>query len=156
MGKKLIIKGADFYENAIQPVEYYDTTLYQGIINTNPGSANYGNITTSGGLSDQFVLVKIFVESGKTLRIYIQDGSTLISDKPNSAVFSTSDIAIQSGNKVTNILASTYPSSTDNVQSDGGYQYTNNTGSDAYMYASWGVVGTTFSASGKVCQYVIL
>ncbi len=155
MGKKLIIKGADFHVNAIQPVEYHDTTLYQGIVITKPSSANYGKITTSGDLSDQFVLVKIFVESGKTIRIYIQDGNTLISDKPNSAIFSTSDIAIQNGNQITNILATTYPSTTDNVQSDGSYQYTNNTGSDAYMYASWGVVNTTFSASGKNCYYVI-
>lgn len=156
MGKKLIIKGADFHVNAIQPVEYHDTTLYQGIINSNPDSANYGNITTSGGYSGQFVITKIFVESGKTIQVYIRDGNTLVSDKPNSGMCSTNNIAIKGGNKLTGIITNTYPSSTDNVQPDGSYRFTNNTGSDVYLYSCYGTVGTTFSAAGKVCQYVIL
>jgi len=156
MGKSLIIKGADFSENAIEQPSYLEATLYQGLISANPESETYGRIALSGSNYPNFLLTKIFIPAESSIKVRLKDGDSLITAKSSAAVFATNDSEIEDKIIVNVIVGGVYPRSTDMVQQDGSYLFVNNNNYNIYAYITWGEVEVPFSVIGKIAEYIII
>lgn len=158
MGKKLIIKGADFSVNGIdgggEPV-YVQTSLYQGyFMNDSSPAARppYGTTVES----DNFVRARtpIIIPVGKRVQVYVADGNSIVQGLKVGVVWSTSSFDI-SGDGVTipNLVGNVYPSTTDLRQSDGSFIITNNCSVAAYLYTTHGYYPTAAALSAATHQY---
>lgn len=157
MGKKLIIKGADFSVNGIddggEPV-YVQTSLYQGFFGNNPD----GTITTYGTTagSNDFVRARIpvIIPVGKRVQVYVSDGNSIVQGLKLGAVWSTSSFDISSnGVTIPNIVGNIYPSGIEQRQSDGSFIITNNCSVAAYLYTTHGYYPTAAALSAATHQY---
>lgn len=158
MGKKLIIKGADFSVNGIsggdEPV-YVQTSLYQGYFINNPNVVSpdiYGKTLPS----DNFVRARIpvIIPVGKRVQVYVADGNNIVQGLKVGVVWSTSSFDISSdGVIIPNIVGNIYPSGIEQRQSDGSFIITNNCSVAAYLYTTHGYYPTAADLSAATHQY---
>lgn len=159
MGKKLIIKGANFITNAITDEDYVQTTLYQAGVITNPSSQNYGLLATNPGTVSDFYLkgnaIKVQVPAGKSVKVMVYYNGVKFSEMNCSMIASASNVAFSNDNRVPNIVLNVYP--TVPVQSDGSYLMTNTSDASLYMYI--GLAYLDFRENpitGKTVYYAIV
>lgn len=155
MGKKLIIKGADFSVNKIdgggEPV-YVQTSLYQGYFMNRSDIPEYG-LTVA---SDNFVRARIpiIIPVGKRVQVYVADGNNIVQGLKVGVIWSTSSFDISSdGVTIPNRVGNVYPSTTDLRQSDGSFIITNNCSVAAYLYTTHGYYPTAAALSAATHQY---
>lgn len=152
MGKKLIIKDADFAQNAIQDIDYSVTTLYQLLTVTNPNSANYGKISdnvtyASFKISD--------IPAGKSVRFFVTDNGVTINNLAASAISSTNSYAMTNGTVVTNIVQQ------HDTETGGVITFENTYSTSTYMYVlvsyqPHAAPSEHMSITGKTVYYAIV
>lgn len=155
MGKKLIIKGADFSVNGIsgggEPV-YVQTSLYQGYFVNNSNNAQYGLTAPSDNAVR--IRIPIIIPVGKRVQVYVADGNNIVQGLRVGVVWSTSSFDISSdGVTIPNIIGNVYPSTTDLRQSDGSFIITNNCSVAAYLYTTHGYDPTSAALPAATHQY---
>lgn len=157
MGKELIIKGADFSENALD-VKSLETTLIQGIIVTRSSSSSYGMIRlNTASVSDKAILTKIRIPSGKKAVVEVLDNDTKMTDLKVSLNASPNDIALTDENVLTNITVNVPDFTNDGRLTDGSFEFQNTTNQDLYYYINFGYSLTTvISVANKTAYYKIL
>lgn len=159
MGKNLIIKGADFSQNAIDGSSYLESSVVQGYMTVIPSSQTYKQIETNGSKSIYFIVTKITVPAGRKLSVFIENNGSRITDLKSNFLSSTDNIELVDGNAVENISEAVTTDVTDSYrQSDGSFLFNNTSDTNLYYYINFGysLSGPEFNVSGKNCYYTIL
>ena len=160
MGKSLIIKGADFSQNAIDSV-WNEVQPNQGYMTTNPQNTNYGRIELDTTLVsvNRSILVKILIPAGKTISLVTENNGVRITDLNLGYVASQENVAIEQHAIVTNIVTYHHPADSAQRQSDGSFSVHNTAGNDLYFYMNicYDITnGPDFLLSGKRVLYKIV
>lgn len=157
MGKSLIIKGADFSQNAIDSV-WNEITPEQGYAITNPNNAEYGKLILTAGNVNNSLLVKIRVPAGASMTMFVENNGYRITDLNLGYITSISDVSLTQGTMVPNIVTTHHPADSALRQSDGGFLLNNSTANALYFYINicYDVInGPELSATGKRILYAI-
>lgn len=149
MGKKLIIKGADFAVNAITDIVYTATSLIQALVVTNSENANYGKIQTNiAYISGK---LPVMLNSGKSVKYFLTNNGTVMKNVQSGYILSTSNVALANGSTipVNSIVKNEKIFDGDN----GIFTIENDTNSDAYLYF---IFASDITVDGKVAYYAIV
>ena len=159
MGKRLIIKGADFSANAIYSdnIEWTDIAMAKGFIVSNPSSSAFGEISTTTTSANYKKLARlastIAIPNGKKLVIRVANSS----DEFKKGYFTT--LRYQTAWSGSSIPSEALPAVSvyhGSEQYVSKYEYTNNSGSTIYLQACVGVEGvTTLNVSNYKCKYYL-
>ena len=156
MGKRLIVKGADFSTNGIGAL-WEETTVIQGFINTNSGSSNYGKIYISSGSAFQNnIQCKILIPAGHTISVKVLANDSMVTDLNVGYAASANNVAYVDGNKVNDIVEVLHPATNSIRESDGSFTVANTNNQDLYFYIYFTYdtsSGPAISATGKRCLY---
>lgn len=159
MGKRLIIKGADFSANSIDTSVSVD--LFQGYFVTNPSNQQYGTfiMNSESIYSNCTVSGKVLIPAGKTATIKVFDNGVEITSLFVSGIFATGDVEIRNGYNPSGKIGNIYPSTTAHTQTNGDIVIANTYSTDTYFYFSVAQTDTftqdtpLFSVVGKMCSY---
>ena len=159
MGKRIIIKGANFLQNALDE-NLIEAALFQGYVINNPNNANYGKMNLervgADAIFDNNMLCKILIPAGKSAYVYIYDSiGEIVEDLNIGFVASETNYNITPNTIVTNIVAHQYPNAGTYRQADGSQLITNDSSNDLYYYIniSYSNSGPAIQASTKICKY---
>lgn len=163
MGKSLIIKGADFSQNAIDSV-WMETTPLQGYIITNPQNAAYGKMDLRENVEPasivlNAILAKILIPAGKSMSVVVENNGTRVTDLNMGYVASQNNVAMVNDAVVTSIATNHHPADSALRESDGGFTVENSTANDMYFYMNICydlASGPNFLVSGKQVLYKVV
>ena len=160
MGKKLIIKGANFSANALEPsgVVWSQTTLVKPFLVSNPSNADFGQIDSGGTTTTTYkklarLATTIEVPNGKTLRMKIDN----IIDQPKA--FWATQLSYQTAWSGSTIPSSALPAVGIDFPAESYItllSYLNNSGGTQYFQATIAIENVTemTETNYKVYYYV--
>lgn len=160
MGKSLIIKGADFSQNAIDSI-WMETTPVQGLVITNSQNAEYGKIDMRPNVSivSNAILAKIFIPAGKSMSVIVDDNGARVTGLNIGYVASQNDVVLVNEAVVSSIATNHHPADSAFRQSDGSFLVANSTANDMYFYMNICYdlsAGPNFLVSGKQVFYKLV
>lgn len=157
MGKSLIIKGADFSQNAVGSI-WSEITPEQGYAVTNPNNAEYGKLVLTAANIANCLLVKLLVPAGATMTMFVENSGYRITDLNLGYITSRSSVSLTHGTMVPNIVTNHHPADSVFRQNDGSFLLSNSTANALYFYINicYDVInGPAIPVTGKKILYAV-